>query len=136
MRDRASPRMISGTPTMWRPPGIPGKGGSSWVMASPATTSATAVRFHARKVRSLAKVKRASGSIPCSSRVASRIACLADPEHQRAVLLARAEQLVAGVLGPGGDVGQRAAVGGQHLEDLARLEQPHLLAGGQHGHRA
>src|SRR6266536_2577346 len=97
MRERASPRTISGTPTRWRPPGIPGKGGSSWVMASPATTSATAVRFHARKVRSLAKVKRASGSTPCS-----RIACLADPEDERAVLLGgrqyghRAQQ-VAGV---------------------------------------
>src|SRR6266542_4126659 len=137
MRDRASPRMISGTPTMWRPPGIPGKGGSSWVMASPATTSATAVRFHARKVRSLAKVKRASGSTPSSLWVvSSRIACLADPEHQHAVLLGGAEQLVAGVLGPRGDVGQRAAVGGEHLEHLARLEQSHLLGGGQDGHGA
>src|SRR6266536_1900542 len=105
MRDRASPRMISGTPTMWRPPGIPGKGGSSWVMASPATTSATAVRFHARKVRSLAKVKRASGSVPSSCLLSSRIACLADQEHEHAVLLAGGKQLVAGVLGPGGDVG-------------------------------
>src|SRR6266540_3668696 len=92
MRDRASPRMISGTPTMWRPPGIPGKGGSSWVMASPATTSATAVRFHARKVRSLAKVKRASGSVPSSCLLSSRIACLADPEHQHPGLLAGLEQ--------------------------------------------
>src|SRR6266496_1010303 len=132
MRDRASPRMISGTPTMWRPPGIPGKGGSSWVMASPATTSATAVRFHARKVRSLAKVKRASGSVPSSCLLSSRIACLADQEHEHAVLLAGGKQLVAGVLGPGGDVGQRAPVGGEHFEDLARLEQPHLLGGRQH----
>src|SRR6266508_3959766 len=136
MRDRASPRMISGTPTMWRPPGIPGKGGSSWVMASPATTSATAVRFHARKVRSLAKVKRASGSVPPSCLLSSRIACLADPEHQYAGVLAGAEQLVAGVLRPRGDVGQRAAVGGEHLENLAGLQQPHLLGGRQYGHRA
>src|SRR6266540_6817503 len=113
MRDRASPRMISGTPTMWRPPGIPGKGGSSWVMASPATTSATAVRFHARKVRSLAKVKRASGSTPRSF-----IARLADPEDQCAILLSGGEQLVAGVLDPGGDVGQRPAVGCQNLDNL------------------
>src|SRR6266568_542939 len=101
------PRTISGTPTMWRPPGIPGKGGCCWVMASPATTSATAVRFHARKVRSLAKVKRASGSVPPS--------CL---------------------LRPRGDVGQRAAVGGEHLEHLAGLQQPHLLGGRQYGHGA
>src|SRR6266487_449586 len=110
MRERASPRTISGTPTRWRPPGIPGKGGSSWVTASPATTSATAVRFHARKVRSLAKVKRASGSTPSCWLVSSRIAGLADPEHQHAVLLGGAEQFVAGVFGPGGDVGQGAPV--------------------------
>src|SRR6266545_1244535 len=131
MRERASPNTISGTPTTWRPPGIPGKGGSSWVMASPATTSARAVRFHARKVRSLAKEKRASGSTPCSA-----IVGLADPEDQRAVLLGGGEQLVAGVLGPGGDVGQRAAVGGQDLHHLAGLGQPYLLVGRQHRHGA
>ena len=45
-----------------RPQRIPGNGGSSWTMASPAATRARAVRIQARNVRSLAKVKRASGS--------------------------------------------------------------------------
>ena len=49
-------------PMMCRPQGTPGKGGSNWMIASPATTKASAVRLQARKVRSLAKVNRASGS--------------------------------------------------------------------------
>jgi hypothetical protein len=35
-------------------------------MPSPATISASAVRLHARNVRSFAKVNRASGSVPLS----------------------------------------------------------------------
>src|ERR1019366_2720970 len=58
----AEPRRISGVPMMCRPQGTPGKGGSNWTMASPAATRASAVRLQARKVRSLAKLTRASGS--------------------------------------------------------------------------
>src|SRR3984957_20113746 len=58
---------MSGTPSTCRPHGTPGNGGSSWTTPSPATTSASAVRLQARKVRSLANVKRGSGSVPSSS---------------------------------------------------------------------
>ena len=47
---------ISGVPMRCRPQGMPGNGGSSCAIASPPTTSASDVRLHARKVRSLAKV--------------------------------------------------------------------------------
>src|SRR5215470_9998926 len=64
MTDTAQPSRISGVPMMCRPQGMPGNGGSSCAMASPPTISASDVRLHARNVRSLAKVKRASGSAP------------------------------------------------------------------------
>ena len=50
-----------------------GKGGRNWAMASPATTRAIAVRFQARKVRSLAKVNLASGSLPSSGSAPSMV---------------------------------------------------------------
>src|ERR1700728_2824476 len=53
-------------PRTCRPHGTPGNGGSSWTTPIPATTSASAVRLQARKVRSLAKVQRGSGSVPSS----------------------------------------------------------------------
>src|SRR5580692_12547541 len=53
-------------PRTCRPHGTPGNGGSNWTTPSPATTSASAVLLQARKVRSLAKVQRGSGSVPSS----------------------------------------------------------------------
>ena len=50
-----APNTMSGTPSMCRPHGTPGNGGSSWTTPSPATTSASAVRLQARKVRSFGK---------------------------------------------------------------------------------
>src|ERR1022692_2718608 len=47
-----------------RPHGTLGNGGRSCAMARPPTTRASAVRLQARKVRSLAIVNRASGSVP------------------------------------------------------------------------
>lgn len=45
---------------------MPVNGGRSWTIASPATTSASDVRCQAKKVRSLAKVNLASGSVSVS----------------------------------------------------------------------
>src|SRR5690242_12552082 len=59
-----APNTISGTPSTCRPQGTRGNGGSSWTTPRPATTRARAVRLQARKVRSLAKVNRGSGSVP------------------------------------------------------------------------
>src|SRR6266542_618861 len=77
--DRRAPRTISGTPSARRPHGTPGNGGSSWATASPATTRASAVRLQARKVRSLAKVNRASGSVSLLDGAASSLSVLFPP---------------------------------------------------------
>src|SRR5215831_5509705 len=77
-----APRTMSGTPSRWRPIGTPGKGGSSWTMPSPATTSASAVRLQARNVRSLANVNLGSGSVPSWSLATARGRSVASsPDH-------------------------------------------------------
>src|SRR5450755_35966 len=60
------------------PHGAPGNGGSNCTIVSPAATRARAVRLQARKVRLLAWVKRASGSVP-SADFAARYRVLAMP---------------------------------------------------------
>src|SRR6266511_4244069 len=61
---------------------------------------------------------------------------LADVEHVDAVVLPGVEQFVAVGLGPGGDVGQRATVGGEDLEYLVGLQPPPGLGRGHDRHRA
>ena len=51
---------------MRRPP-LTWNSGSNCVAATPVAMRASAVRFHARKVRSFANVKRASGSASLSA---------------------------------------------------------------------
>src|SRR5690606_11240334 len=65
--DRKEPNAMSDTASRWRPHGSPENGGSSCTMATPPMTMASAVRFQARNVRSLAKVNRASGSVSSGS---------------------------------------------------------------------
>src|ERR671930_1424481 len=74
---------------------------SNWPAASPPPMSAIAVRFQARKVRSLASVKRGSGSRPTARR--SSDGAIEQPEQARLVehgdpQRLRLGQLRAGVL--------------------------------------
>src|SRR5439155_14289548 len=61
---------------------------------------------------------------------------LAQEEHEIGTVLVPIEQLVAGVVGPRRQVGDGAAVGGEHLQHLARRQGLHLAVGLHHRHGA
>src|SRR5512132_464822 len=97
MSARASPSRIGGSETTsraacdWK--------SSSWPAARPPPMSASAVRFQARKVRSLASVKRGSGSRPTARRSSRR--AIEQPQQPVLVEYGNAQGLRLGELRAG-----------------------------------